>query len=206
MKKRILVICGDQYHPSQDVMAGLAAMNDGELVFTQAPQGSVDFLTEAFDAVVLAKLNVVSADDSSPWMTTQLDDQLEALIANGVGLLVVHAGTVGYSSSPKLRRITGGSFIQHPEPCTVRLEPTNRSSVSTAPFEVWDEHYLVETDPEIEVFLESVSVHGRQPAGWLNRHQDGTICVLTPGHFAEVWQDTNFHKLLRFGVRSVLNG
>ncbi len=64
------------------------------------------------------------------------------------------------------------------------------------PFTVHDEHYIMETDEGSDVFLESRSEHGVQPAGWTKEVGKGKVCVITPGHFAGVWADPGFQEVV----------
>jgi type 1 glutamine amidotransferase len=65
------------------------------------------------------------------------------------------------------------------------------------PFAVSDEQYVMAlTDPGSDVFLQSRSEHGSQPAGWTRREGRGRVCVLTPGHTADVWSNSEFQKLV----------
>jgi len=200
------VISGDQYHPSTDVLGGLTAIGGEGVNFELAPSGPSTIGNHSYDAIVLAKLNVSSPTDPTPWVTPELDQEIAARVAAGMGFLVIHAGTVGYANSPAIRQITGGQFVHHPEPCEVTVSPVGELGVATDPLTIWDEHYFVETDPTVENFLEAESVHGRQPAGWMNRHGLGRVCVLTPGHFSAVWQDVGFLELVRSGLETVING
>lgn len=206
MPKRVLVISGDQYHPATDVLEGLTAIGGEGVVFEPAPSGPVTMAQHSYDAIVLAKLNVWSPTDPTPWVTPELDQDIAARVAAGTGFLVIHAGTVGYGQAKEIRRMTGGQFIHHPEPCDVTIMPVGDFGIATDPLKIWDEHYFVETDPTVRVFLEATSVHGRQPAGWLNGHGEGRVCVLTPGHFAAVWQDAGYRKLVQIGLQQVLRG
>jgi type 1 glutamine amidotransferase len=206
MSAQVLVICGDQYHSSDDVMNGLNAIFEGEVEFHQAPFGDLDNLTNEFSAIVLAKLNVRSENDQRPWTTPANDDRIGELVADGLGLLVVHAGTVGYEKSNAIRSMTGGVFVRHPEPCGITFEPVGDflSNSVQASFSLWDEHYFVNIDPTTSVFLEATSEHGRQPAAWFHQYGQGQVCVLTPGHFSSVWLDSEFQKLVRFALESVM--
>lgn len=200
------MISGDQYHPATDVLEGLTAIGGEGVVFEPALSGPVTLAQHSYDAIVLAKLNVSSPTDPTQWVTPELDQEIAARVAAGTGFLVIHAGTVGYGQAKEIRRMTGGQFIHHPEPCDVTITPMGNSVVATEPLTVWDEHYFVETDRTVQVFLESTSGHGRQPAGWFNRHGEGRVCVLTPGHFAAVWQDAGYRKLVQIGLQQVLHG
>ena len=64
-------------------------------------------------------------------------------------------------------------------------------------FTVHDEHYFMSPlSADAEVFLQSQSAHGLQPAGWTRSEGAGRVCVLTPGHNLEVWLHPEFQKLL----------
>jgi type 1 glutamine amidotransferase len=67
---------------------------------------------------------------------------------------------------------------------------------------VFDEHYFMAmNDARADVFLNSLSKHGVQPAGWTRAAGAGRVCVLTPGHNREVWQHPEFQKLLLNALR-----
>jgi type 1 glutamine amidotransferase len=195
--KHVLVICGDQYHTALEVMLGLELAGQTEFQFHQAANASRLAGEETFAAVVLAKLNVKSAEDSSPWADETQGELLAKFVASKGGLLVIHAGTVGYQSTPALRELTGGTFLHHPEACEVNLITSDHPlAAEVGPFTVHDEHYFVEMDDSNEVFLTSQSVHGSQPAAWTKESGNGRICTLTPGHGASVWSNDSFQKLL----------
>ena len=64
-----------------------------------------------------------------------------------------------------------------------------------------DEHYIMEIDDlEANHFLSTTSEHSAQSGGWLREEGDGRVCVLTPGHNAEVWLHPEFQTLLRNGL------
>jgi type 1 glutamine amidotransferase len=112
----------------------------------------------------------------------------------------VHSGTAGYKDVAPVRAVLGGVFISHPPACDVTLEPCASHLLNagvTGPFTIHDEHYqMILDDPGVDVFLHSRSVHGLQPAGWTRTEGTGRVCVLTPGHFPEVWLHLSFQRLL----------
>ena len=195
--QHVLVICGDQYHAAHEVILGLELAGKTKFQFHQADNASRLAGEETFVAVVLAKLNVKSAEDSSPWADHTHGELIAKFVASGGGLLVIHAGTVGYQSASAIRELTGGAFQHHPESCEVDLiSSAHALSAGVGAFRVHDEHYFVEVDESIDVFLTSNSVHGSQPAAWTREIGEGRICALTPGHGASVWADLSFQKLL----------
>ncbi len=202
---RVLVICGDQYHPADVVMSGLSAAVGQEFGFEQAPDGPLSGLDGEFTAIVLAKLNVSSPSDKTPWANAESDLLIRKFVEEGKGLFVIHAGTVGYRDAASIRRMTGGAFLRHPEACEVEIAPAT-SGQEHSGFVVHDEHYFVELDPGQEVFLNSISSHGEQPAGWRSKSGKGRVCVITPGHFQDVWSHDQFQKLLQTELKRVANG
>jgi type 1 glutamine amidotransferase len=104
--------------------------------------------------------------------------------------------------------MTGGAFVHHPESCDVTMSSTGEqfASLRLEPFTVFDEHYFVGTDEGLDLFLESRSVNGVQPAGWTKTFGKGRVFVLTPGHFEGVWSHPSFQELLRKGFEWVTHG
>jgi type 1 glutamine amidotransferase len=69
-------------------------------------------------------------------------------------------------------------------------------------FTTQDEHYFVRMeDRRAEVFLQSISTHGVQPAGWARTEGEGRVCILTPGHNVEFWRHSEFQNLLLNALR-----
>ena len=199
MAKHGLVYCGDKYHSADMVLAGLRSAGGAEFEFESAHSGGGFQIPDDLSLVVIAKLNVLSPDDDAPWTDETVDTSLRQFVQNGNALLVIHGGTVRYAPVPGIRTMTGGSFIQHPASCDVQLEtsPTHPISAGIPSFAVFDEHYFMDVDPDINVFLQAHSQHGTQPAGWTKAFGKGRICVLTPGHGAAVWERSEYRELLR---------
>jgi len=215
------VICGDRWHPSETVITGLQGVienskgriqgqQSGE---TQSPQEDVklevlqqgDDLTKGWlankNVVVLAKLNHMSEKDTTPWLTTDIKLALMEYVANGGGLLVIHAGTVGFKDDPAFCKFIGGVFAYHPDACRVTLT----FNPSAAPFHIqhtenvviFDEHYMMDmAEDDLEVFMTADSEHGMQAAGWVKYYGKGKVCTLTPGHFLDVWREREYQDII----------
>jgi type 1 glutamine amidotransferase len=56
-------------------------------------------------------------------------------------------------------------------------------------------------DQDADVFLNSESEHGSQPAGWTRVEGAGRVCVLTPGHNLPVWQDASYQTVIANALR-----
>lgn len=200
---RVSVLCDDRWHPADIVMQGLKALERDNVDY--------DFILDAgawseeqmtyYPVTILAKSNCRSAVDSSTWLTKEVQRAFLYYVEQGGSLLVVHSGTVGYRNEPVFRGLVGGVFIHHPPSCEVVLQWGGISPVrlnsSPGPVTLFDEHYFVELDdPQANVFMTSESVHGKQPAGWTRLHGKGKVCVITPGHYEEVWANPFYRDIL----------
>jgi hypothetical protein len=200
---RVLVFCDDLYHPAATVRAGLAPLAaSGRFHFDwiENAAGWEPARLNDYPVVLLSKSNVNCATDKAPWLAGITEDALGAYVRAGGGLVAVHSGTASYKDWPAVRSLLGGVFISHPPPCPIAVEPVREHPLCvgvTVPFEVHDEHYqMTIDDPAIDVFLHTRSEHGVQPAGWHRNVSAGQVIVLTPGHFADVWQHASMQRLL----------
>lgn len=208
---RVGVICGDRWHPADVIMQGLSPFErksqDGP---PSASNIELDYVLDTiewsnenlaqYDVVILAKGNSRSATDWEPWLTEDVQKAFVSFVECGGGLLVIHSGTVGYKDEHLFRGLVGGVFDHHPVPCAVTVQTMANDtipSIGVRTFEVHDEHYFMEIfDDSLNVFMISESMNGIQPAGWTRQQGKGRVCVLTPGHFAPVWQDADYHSTI----------
>lgn len=203
---QVLVLCDDKWHPAQVVRSGIEALGAKELgtedfhfdVIENANDWSAERMA-AYPIVLLAKANHVSATENVPWITPAVEEAFLDYVRGGGALLVVHSGTI-VRDSETLKRLIGGTFTQHPAQCEVTITPQGYHPITlnVEPFSVMDEHYFMETtDLQAHHFLSTTSEHGAQSGGWLREEGEGRVCVLTPGHNAEVWVHPEFQTLLR---------
>jgi uncharacterized protein len=196
-----LVLCGDTFHLGETARSGLQPLEkDGfEFEYRENTAEVNSSLLKNFPLVVLAKSNTVSRNDQRPWLTSNSEMIFQEHARNGNGLLVIHSGVVGYKSLPAAHSIIGGSFMRHPPECEIAIEPQNDHPITKeiVAFPIYDEHYFVQLEENgPDVFLNSRSEHGVQPAGWTQETELGRVCVLTPGHKIEVWLHPSFQKIL----------
>jgi type 1 glutamine amidotransferase len=196
-----LVLCDDTWHPAAIIRRGLAALGDCDFAFEFMEDGekwSADAMKK-FPLVVLAKANISSSTVEYPWLTLESQAVFPDYVQLGNGLLVIHAGTSRYEKLPAMGELIGGSFLRHPDQCAVTVSPKAGHAVTAGvgAFTLRDEHYFMAmNDSRADIFLQSHSEHGVQPAGWTRTHGAGRVCVLTPGHSEEVWLHPSFQKLL----------
>lgn len=202
---RALVLCDDTWHPAESIRRGLDALG-GDFQFEYLEDGAAWPAKPMadFPLTILAKANIASSKSAQPWLTRENQSWFSDYVRRGCGLAVLHSGTSRYDALPAMNALIGGAFVRHPDPCAVTLIPAPCHPVTTgvAPFTARDEQYFMTlNDPRAQVFLRSHSLHGEQPAGWTRTEGAGRVCVLTPGHHAEVWRHAEFQKLLRNALR-----
>jgi type 1 glutamine amidotransferase len=203
---KTLVICGDYWHPPQVVREGLDALKTAEFNFDwieNAHEWSPKRMA-AYPLVILTKSNNISSTDQTGWMSDSVQAAFVDHVRKGNGLLALHSGIAEYEQKPELRRLLGGVFIHHPDQCSVTIEPkaAHPLSAGSRPFTRTDEHYFVEIDdPQVDVFMTTRSIHGKQPGGWRREEGAGRVVVLTPGHNLSVWLHPAFQNLLLNALR-----
>jgi uncharacterized protein len=205
---RVLVFCEDLYHPAATVRAGLAPLAAGGAFafdWIENAAGWNPARLHDYPAVLLAKSNVCSAADRTPWLAGATEDALGAFVREGGGLVAVHSGTAGYRDRPAVRALLGGVFASHPPPGPVTVAPASGHPLCEGvdmPFVIHDEHYqMIMDDPGADIFLHARSEHGLQPAGWTRGEGGGRVAVLTPGHFPAVWLHADIQRLLSNALR-----
>lgn len=197
---RVGVICDDRYHPAAVVRDGLTALNiaGAQWEFVTDTTAWSRAQRDTYDLIVLGKSNARSATDYAPWLTEEVQQDFVDYVERGNGLLVIHSGTVGYREEPIFRALIGGGFAHHPAPGPVQIEPVGAFPLPGPPptvYSIYDEHYLMEMfHDDLQVFQTATANAVVQPAGWTRHQGKGRICVLTPGHYAEVWSHPEFQR------------
>ncbi len=203
---KILVLCGDAWHPPAIARQGLEALPAAEFVFDwveDARQWS-PALMEAYPLVILTKSDNVSVQDKTSWMTDTAQVAFSEYVQRGNGLLAIHSGTAEYEQKPVIRGLLGGVFLHHPEQCPVTISPRSDHPLcaSSMRFTVRDEHYFMALDdPEADVFMTTRSLNGEQPGAWRRQVGEGRVVVLTPGHYVDVWLHPSYQALLANSIR-----
>lgn len=206
---KVGVICDDYWHPGTLIKEGLEPLSELGFSFhyiQHASEWSLAWMDQQ-DVIVLAKSNQISASDKTPWLTEEIQQQFQRYVEDGKGLLVLHAGTVGYRDQPVFFELVGGVFQHHPEACPVKIAYTDKAlglAEEQEGFSMHDEHYFMEViEDRIKVFMTSESEHGTQPAGWQREQGKGRVCALTPGHFLPVLQQREYQTAIKHALKWV---
>ncbi|MHB1317151.1 MAG: ThuA domain-containing protein [Anaerolineae bacterium] len=195
---RVLVICDDYYHPASVVRAGLSLLTETTFDYIEDAGDWSAAKMAPYAAVLYAKSNNTSAANREPWITPDVEQALAEYVRAGHGMLAVHSGTV-VKELAVLRALIGGTFDHHPKQCPVMVQPAAGHPLieGVQPFTVTDEHYhMIMDDPDVDLFLTTVSEHSEQPGGWTRTEGAGRVAVLTPGHTVEAFTHPSFLRLV----------
>lgn len=198
---KILVLCGDHWHPARTPWEGLSAVA-GNLFTFDWVETAHDWSPERLklsQVVILTKSAHVSDQNQTGWLTDDIQVAIVDYVSKGKGLLAIHSGVVGYDQVPGLQSLLGGTFTHHPRQCPVTIEPLQGHPLShgVAPATLIDEHYFIALhDPQVDVYMTTRSEHGDQPGAWRRTAGAGRVAVMTPGHNLPVWQHPAFQGLL----------
>ncbi len=202
---KTLVLCDDLYHSGAIVEAGLKPLEEQAISFDFRwdTSGFVPEDLEGYRVVCLCKANRFSAEKEGEWLNEAVQRRFVAFVENGGGLLVLHAGTTAAKTAPLLRELTGCVFDHHPEQCAVQYVVTKETPITqhAHSFAGEDEHYFLRFDAQdAEIFLESRSAAGVQPAGYFRQQGKGRVCVMTPGHTLPVWRNKEYQIMLKNAI------
>ncbi|MCL2558940.1 MAG: ThuA domain-containing protein, partial [Turicibacter sp.] len=109
---RILVLCGDYWHPKEGVVAGLTPIFKSEwhVDFTEdATEITAEKLAD-YDSVIITKADEIAPDNYKVWKTAENQAALVDYVAAGGGLLVLHAGTVSGEGTAVYDQLVGCRF------------------------------------------------------------------------------------------------
>ena len=215
---RVLIICDDYWHPGQVVIDGTAPLSQRGFQFDVIADAN-DFSPEIlprYPVVLLSKCDEVSAADRQPWKTGAVQRSFIDYVEGGGGLVAVHTGTVPGKDTQALEKLVGCRFTGHPNACPVTVSPVKPHPVTEGVglFCEVDEHYHIEIiEKNADVLLASYSAaQGEESryeedayrnvpaaicaAGYVRAQGKGRVCVLTPGHYVDVWLNPQYQKLL----------
>jgi type 1 glutamine amidotransferase len=216
---KILLFCDDYYHPAQIAIDGLKPLAKKNFEICVAKNDFENF--ENFDVIILCKEDHVSQTDNSSWKTPAMQNAFVKYVENGGGLLVTHNGTVAGENTAVLDKLAGCRFTFHPNNCPVTVGALKPHPVTEGvnTFIETDEHYKLEIlANDIDILAASYSdAQGEEskyesepyfnapaciaPAAYVRTQGKGRVCVLTPGHVIEVWQNPDFARLLENALR-----
>jgi type 1 glutamine amidotransferase len=153
------------------------------------------------DLVIKYTCFSASLEDGKPAPVRFTDAHAEALaqwVAAGGALLGVHSATVAAQSSPRLRKLLGASFVNHPPAFDVTVHPMAANHPVTAGVGVFsgrDEFYIHEMEPDVHVHMGALDRGVAHPMVWTRIEGRGRVAYVAPGHDGHVWSLAPYRRL-----------
>ncbi|MEO1016117.1 MAG: ThuA domain-containing protein [Pseudomonadota bacterium] len=208
MTREIALIAGDYWHapgPWQSMLAGLLKGSSANLsIYVDANPLDRIFDEANLDLIVLVREGQRPGGTANDfWLSVAEEDQLQRYVRDGGRLVALHCGVCTYRPDGPMRSMMKGHFVSHPEESSHVVGAVAAAGCALdlgfLPFPVFDEFYLVDTDPnETTVFAEILSPeHGRQIAGWTHPFGNGHFTAFTPGHNRPVLKYPSYQRIVR---------
>ena len=215
---RVLLISDDEWHPCKIPMDGTAFLREKGFTVdnvTNTENFNVEILKN-YNVIIMCKEDHISQSNTGSWKNEAVQKAFVEFVENGGGLLVSHSGICAGENTELLDKLAGVCFKYHPNTCPVLVETLKPHPVTNGVefFCEPDEHYQVEiiTD-DIEILSASYSAaqgdeskynsepyhncRARiEPCVLVRTQGKGRVCVITPGHTAEMWKNEQFKRLL----------
>ena len=202
---RILIISNPMpsYHRIENTLPQLQNALDGlELDHTQNQDDLNTEKLAEYDALLVYCTGQQLSD--AQW------EAIEHFVADGGALIGIHNATDTWKNQPGYVALIGGKFVTHPAQLSVEVEVVNVEHPITqgmAPFETWEELYIMDTDPATYDLLLQTRSHENtpHPIAWAKSHGAGRVFYTALGHEPVERPDggpysANFHNLLRRGA------
>jgi len=219
---RILVLCGDHWHPKEGIIEGLGPIlkTQGEVDFTSDGAEITTETLKKYDLLVITKGDE-TGDNPLIWKTDENQKAILDYVENGGGLLVFHAGTVTAQENEIYNQLIGCRFRYHPRDSAVTVTPLKPHPIceGVEPFTEVDEHYWIDIlKDDIDIIFASTALAQGDPekyesepydnspaaiyaSGYTREQGKGRVCVLTPGHLLPVWQNENYNKTIKNAIK-----
>ncbi|MCC5894318.1 MAG: ThuA domain-containing protein [Alkalibacterium sp.] len=202
---RIVAVLGDYYHNEihlQEALSNVSVkLNDAEVIYTTR-KNLIDELKKQPDLVVLSTENRIDpeADNPTTWMTDSEETAIIDYVGKGGAWLAWHSGLASYENNPSYTDMVGGYFTHHPDKHVnvhYLYEESEALSHRKEEFVILDEHYFIEYNADVSVFLKSSSEHGASVAGWTKLYGKGKVCAYIPAHNRDGLMDESLQTDLK---------
>jgi type 1 glutamine amidotransferase len=137
-------------------------------------------------------------------ITPEQEKALLDFVAGGKGFLPIHSASYCFQNSEAYIALVGAQFQRHGtgEFTTEFTNTAHPVMAGLKPFQVWDETYVHTKHNPVDrtVLMERVDAQGREPWTWVRTHGKGRVFYTAYGHDERVWNNPNFHSLIRNAI------
>ncbi|MBN1812062.1 MAG: ThuA domain-containing protein [Anaerolineae bacterium] len=205
MGKKILMTLGGTWHDFDGFAAAMTPVLQKagyEVDATYDLDALAQVAEGGYDLVLLNTcIGEVRQDDgpTAPGLTDAQAESLASWVQGGGGLLAVHAATVAGQTSPALRALVGGVFVEHPPQFSFTVYPLYKEHPITAgigAFTVHDEFYVQAYDDTVAIHAIALDRGVAHPMVWSKSEGKGRVVYIAMGHGPEVWELEPYQRLV----------
>ncbi|MFK7845104.1 MAG: PVC-type heme-binding CxxCH protein [Rhodothermales bacterium] len=152
----------------------------------------------------LAQYHALMFFGNTPHISPSEETALLDFVANGKGLVTLHAGVAMFANSDAYTNLVGGTFKSHGVGTfTVNhVRPNHPAIKGVAPFTSWDESYIhMRHNPDKTILAFHEEDGRREPWTWVRNHGEGRVFYTAWGHDERTWSKEGFHQLVERGLR-----
>lgn len=208
MSPKALAVIGDGAHQFDDLQLALAE--------TLGDESNLDitFSDDVADLCIekLVRYDLlITARGASRGITGQTGADVRRFIEEGRAALFLHNSShlCYFGGIPDLRDAVGGSFIEHSEGKSYRVEVSSADHPIVRGVQDFvvtgEQHFVVYDRDPAHVFLRNRDLNDRSyknlgstcEAGWAFGLGQGRVCFLSPGHTGDVYRHPEYRKLQR---------
>lgn len=209
----IIAVLGDYYHNKIQLEEALSRViskiDDVDITYTSR-ESLIDELKNSPDLVILASENRLIPNEENPkqWMSEPAEAAIINYVNKGGAWLAWHSGLANYESNSSYVKMVGGYFTHHPETqAHVQYQYNNDHGLSNGKesFKIIDEHYFINHDKDISIFLNSSSENGESLAGWTKSYGNGKVCAYIPAHNKDGLMDTSVQTDMKDIIQWLVN-
>lgn len=205
-KKRALLLLGGMWHDFDGFAASMRVLLEGA-GWEMESSYDLDRLTclndQPCDLVFHYTCFVKHAeglDNSGPeGLNAAQIEGLTRWVRGGGAFLSAHSASGLGESAPGLGELTGGFFLEHPPICTFTVYPVCKSHPiieGINAFSVYDEMYIEQYDPCVDVHMLAVEGDVAYPLVWSKTEGRGKVAHVALGHSAAVWELAPYRQLM----------
>lgn len=201
----ILALLGGRYHDFDGFATAMRPVLEGaghRVTVTYELDRLLGLQDGAYEVLAMYTCMGMQTDDAETAppvvLTSAQTESLVGWVRGGGGLLALHAATVFGQTSPALRALMGGVFVDHPPPFNFTVCPMSGEHPITADvsaFSVHDEFYVQSYDETVGVHMVAVDRGVAYPMVWSKTEGLGRVAHVAIGHGPEVWALEPFQRL-----------
>ncbi len=199
MPKNILMISDGKIHPPLTgrfwLRYALAGMQGYKFARVNSMEDLLEMDLTAFDSTVLYFHHKKISNAAL--------DTFDTYVSAGGGVLAIHSVTASFKEADRFTEILGGKFNGHGRVEAIAMTPVGTKSQifnGIPEFQVTDELYLHDLQPDIEVHFTTLYEGQPVPMVWTRTHGKGRVCFACPGHKAASMRVPAYQRVLTSGL------